>query len=464
METGKFKNTDGETVFSALIPEYGNLKIWEAYSKELDTEYRQCLEEGKDISEYADLFRVVSYLPAGAVKERLSDIIFDIVLNARQLPGYKYNEPSDLEGIRALRSGRTETVKAAQASVFETKLAGAWYGRIAGCYLGKPVEGMKTDELHPLLKETGNFPMHRYIRASEITDEVCSRYKFGLKGRCFAGSTEYMPADDDTNYTVLACLLLEAHGRDFTPQDVALDWLRYQSVNAYCTAERVAYKNFVDGYRPPYSAYYKNPFREWIGAQIRGDFFGYINPGDPEAAAEMAWRDASISHVKNGIYGEMLFAAMLARAAVSGDIMDIIQAGLAQIPASSRLHEAAKALISGYESGVDKDTCFDDIHRSYDEHNPHDWCHTIPNALICIASLLYGGGDFGKSICMAVETGFDTDCNGATVGSVLGMAGGIDTIPREWYDCFNDTLETTIFGVGKVSITDMVRRTMKFIR
>lgn len=451
----------GEFCLTGLCPEYGNLKYWEAYSKELAVEYRQCIEEGKDVSAYADVFKAVSAMPAGPAKEKMADVIFDIVLNAPQIPGYKYDEPSDLEGIRALRNGGTRLAEPkADAALLEKKLTGAWFGRIAGCYLGKPVEGMKTDELHPLLKETGNFPLRRYIRASEITDEVCSRYKFGLKGRCFAGSTDYMPFDDDTNYTVLGCLLLEKHGRNFTPHDTALDWLQYQSVNAYCTAERVAYMNFINGYRPPVSAYHKNPYREWIGAQIRCDFFGYINPGDPEAAAEMAWRDASISHVKNGIYGEMLFAAMIARAAVSGDIMDIIRAGLAEIPATSRLYEAAMEIIDGFENGADCRTCFAGIHKRYDEHDAHDWCHTIPNALICIASLLYGGGDFGRSICLAVETGFDTDCNGATVGSVLGMSGGIDSIPHEWYDCFNDTLETTIFGVGKVSISDMVRRTL----
>ena len=83
--------------------------------------------------------------------------------------------------------------------------------------------------------------------------------------------------------------------------------------------------------------------------------------------------------------------------------------------------------------------------------------------MIVAASLLYGGGDFGKSVCMAVETGFDTDCNGATVGSVVGMAKGIDEISEEWKAPMHDTLHTSIFGVGTVKISDRVTMTMKHI-
>lgn len=222
----------------------------------------------------------------------------------------------------------------------------------------------------------------------------------------------------------------------------------------------MAYCNFIKGYAPPQSALFQNPYREWIGAQIRGDYFGYINPGDPESAAEMARRDASISHVKNGIYGEMFAAAMLAAAAAVGDLETVVRCGLAQIPRTSRLAEGLNAVLDAFGRGTPQAEVFGMIHSRFDEYTEHGWCHVIPNAMIVAAALLYGGGDFGRSVCMAVETGFDTDCNGATVGSVIGMARGLRGIPAEWRRPVGDTLHTTVFGVGSVSIADRVRLTM----
>ena len=273
-----------------------------------------------------------------------------------------------------------------------------------------------------------------------------------------------MPIDDDTNYVVLAQKIIEKYGRDFTSYDVSRIWLELQCKDAYCTAERVAFCNFVKGIEPPESAVYKNPYREWIGAQIRGDYFGYINPGNPELAAEMAFRDASVSHVKNGIYGEMFVAAMLAVAAATDNVKDIILGGIAQIPHTSRLYEAISDILEGFDNGVSQEVCFADIHSRYDEHTSHGWCHTISNAMVVAAALLYGDGDFGKSICMAVETGFDTDCNGATVGSVLGMAKGIGGIGTVWTEPINDTLHTSIFGVGTTKISERVKLTLSHIQ
>lgn len=305
---------------------------------------------------------------------------------------------------------------------------------------------------------------HASVCLSQRSEKIdVSQFKYNFAGQPYADEIDGMPADDDTNDMVLAQKIIEVYGREFTPYDVSRAWINYQVKEAYCTAERVAFCNFIKGFRPPQSAMFQNPYREWIGAQIRGDYFGYINPGNSEKAAEMAWRDASISHVKNGIYGEMFVAAMIAVAATTDDIEKIILGGLAEIPQTSRFYEAVTSVMDAYQGGMDQKACFDMIHAKYDEHSTHDWCHTISNAMIVAAALLYGKGDYAKSICMAVETGFDTDCNGATVGSVLGMANGKASIPEEWTAPIKDTLHTNIFGVGTVKISDCVEKTMQHI-
>ena len=453
-------------------PTYTAMHPWELYSPNLAIEYRQSFDEGLDVEKYADLFRAVEALPTEDIdtKEKLADTLFELVMNAPAREGYAYNEPSDLDGIRALRKPYPVAGDVPVEGVLLDKIHGAWLGRICGCMLGKTVEGIRTNELIPFLKESGNYPLHRYIVSTDCSEKTYEKYRFPFRRVCYVDKTNGMPPDDDTNYVLLAQTLIERHGRDFTPVNMAQHWIRMQGKDAYCTAERVAFCNFVKGYQPPHSATYKNAYREWIGAQIRGDYFGYINPGDPETAADMAWRDASISHIKNGIYGEMWVAAMLAVAAVAeGDdpttrIETVIRGGLGEIPATSRLCEAIISVLDGYHNGVTQADCFAAIHTRWNEHDGHDWCHTISNAMIVAASLLYGGGDFGKSICMAVETGFDTDCNGATVGSVLGMLFGRSCIGDEWAEPMKDTLYATLFGLDKVSIEERARLTLKHIK
>lgn len=436
-------------------PDYETLHPWEDYSADIMTEYNQSIEEGLDIAKYEEFFKVADALPAGEFRSNVGDAIFNLIQNAKTVEGYKYNEPSELCEIKKLRKPHPISGNV-NPDTLSDKIHGAWMGRIAGCYLGKPVEGMRTNELWPLLKNSGNYPMTRYIKSSDC--EMFPNLKHRIE---IYEANKFMPYDDDTNYVVLAQIVVDKYGREFTPRNMMEAWLWYQPKNAYCTAERRAFINFAQGFTPPASALYKNPYREWIGAQIRGDYFGYINPGNPEKAAEMAFRDASISHVKNGIYGEMFASAMIAAAAVCDNIKDIIFAGLGEIPESSRLYEDVMSVVSMYDDGKTWEDVTKYIHEKWNEHTGHGWCHTISNAMICAMALLYGEGDFGKSICLAVQTGFDTDCNGATVGSVVGMINGFEAIGEEWKAPFDDTLETTIFGMGKVKISECAEKTMK---
>ncbi len=448
---------------SEMKIDYNNVDGLNRYPQDLMAEYNQSIEEGLDVEKYKSLFEAVAALKPGEYKAKMSDIIFEMVINADMQKDYKYNEPNTFKEIKALRKAHDFDEVMPDEQTLRKKLLGAWTGRACGCLLGKPVECMRSDELIPLLKETGNYPMHRYIMSTDITDEVCSHYKFYLKNKTYGDNVDGMPVDDDTNYVVLAQKIVEEFDRDFDSEDVATAWMKYQSVFSYFTAERIAYVNFINCIMPPASGMYKNVCREWIGAQIRGDYFGYINPGEPAKAAKMAYKDAVISHVKNGVYGEMFAAAMIACAAVTDNIEDIILGGLAQIPATSRLYEAVMKILDGYKNGMTYDECFEFIHTAYDEHTDHGWCHTIPNAMIVVAALLYGEGDFGKSICCAVGMAFDTDCNGATVGSVLGMRNTIDGIEECWKKPINGKIHTSIFGCDVIDIEAAVDKTLEHI-
>lgn len=447
-----------------IQPDYSGEYYWGSYCKTLDIELKQCIDEGLDITDFELLFKKAIEMPYSKEQADLADEIFEKIINADIRSDYKYNEPSDLDGIKALRKPYTYKKIVIDDNLLYKKIKGAWYGRICGCLLGKPLEGIKKGELYTLLTSTNNYPLSRYVVSSDITEEMIGSYDFWLKDKAWADVIEYAPVDDDTTYTVLSQILIEKFGHDFTSKDVAKLWLQSQPIEKYFTAEKSAYRNFINGYAPPHSAIYKNPYREWIGAQIRGDYFGYITPGNKELGAEYAFRDASISHTKNGIYGEMFVSAMISVAADADNVSDVIKAGLSEIPHTSRLYEAVYDIINKYENGGSCDECISFINNKYDEFDPHDSVHTIPNALIVVIALLYGNSDFGKSICLAVGMGYDTDCNGATVGSVLGMLNGFDSIGDKWINVLNNKLDTGITGVGVVEISDLVEKTISFIK
>jgi hypothetical protein len=240
--------------------------------------------------------------------------------------------------------------------------------------------------------------------------------------------------------------LVKAKGIDFTSADMADFWLRNVPILHTYTAERVAYRNLVNDIEPPRSAVVRNPYREWIGAQIRADFFGYVALGRPELAAELAWRDACISHVKNGIYGEMWVAAMLAAAPGEDDARRVIEIGLSEIPGNCRLAESIRDVLNWHAENTSYAKAVERLHQRWDERIVHHWCHTISNAQIVALGLLYGEGDFERSITRAVYPCFDTDCNGATVGSIVGMMLGAKALPSKWTDVMNDTVYTALSG------------------
>ena len=128
-----------------------------------------------------------------------------------------------------------------------------------------------------------------------------------------------------------------------------------------------------------------------IGAQIRADVFGWVTPGWPEKAAELAFRDACISHVKNGIYGEMFVAAMLSATFVTNDSERIIEIGLSEIPSNCRLAEAVSDTVAWCREESDWEAVWSKINVKYGHYHG---VHTINNAALVVMGILFGANDF----------------------------------------------------------------------
>ena len=369
---------------------------------------------------------------------------------------YPYVEPSDLAGIRAERPNgpRTLSLSLDEDELYD-RLYGAWLGRCAGCMLGKPVEGWPRARIDRYLKTAAAYPLHDYFPVLDPFPEGLELNKSWPETAL--GHIRYMARDDDTDYTVLGLSVLEDYGLEFSTDDVAEQWLSRLPYHRVYTAERVAYRNLVNGFDPPHTANHHNPYREWIGALIRADTWGYVAIGRPELAAELAFRDAVLSHTKNGIYGEMLVAGMLAAAPVTGDVAETIHLGLTEIPKSCRLAQAVQDVLETHASCSDWDVAWNSLMAEYGGYHR---VHTINNAIIVLLGLLYGDGDFGKTICLAVMGGHDTDCNGATAGSIAGMILGANGLPDKWTGPLNDSLKSAVMGFDDTRISDLARRTV----
>ncbi|MGI9264667.1 MAG: ADP-ribosylglycohydrolase family protein [Gammaproteobacteria bacterium] len=420
--------------------------------KFIKAEVRQRREEGCDVEEIQG--RIASATEGDIDEEKLTSL-YDELMALPIDSSFSYTEPSTLEEICAERPDAHRKLELAwDDDKLYDQIYGAWLGRAAGCALGKPVEGWPKERIDKYLGDEDALPLDNYL---PYNDKIIPKIHIPST----RDNIQYMDRDDDLDFPILALLALEHKGAHMTARTMAGTWISRMPYGCVYTAEDSAYRNFVMGIRPPESASYRNPFREWIGAQIRADMFGYVAPGWPERAAELAFLDASISHTKNGIYGEMWVAAMIAAAFVHSNVEDIIEAGLGEIPAKSRLAEAIRNTLEWCRENEDWEVTWEKISEHYGHYNG---VHTINNAALVVMGLYYGEKDFETGIVTTVRGGWDTDCTGATVGSILGIKFGANALPDKWVGVLNDRLISAVRGEGDNKISDLAARTLKIAK
>lgn len=413
-------------------------------------EWVQKQEEGCDVSAFEKI-------PLDALSEESIRAVYHDLAKLEPVPECPYREPSDLEEILKERGEgvRARTHNLTQEQLLD-RILGAWQGRAAGCLLGKPVEGWKRVDIDRLLEMAGKEELDDYFPFVESDVAPFSNLKNQMK--CLSGHINGMASDDDLDYTIIALQVIEKYGRNFRTEDVMTEWLSLLPISRTYTAENVAYRNAVKGLLPPQTALEMNPYREWIGSQIRADLWGYVNPGNPEQAAQYAWRDARLSHVKNGIYGEMFFSALIASALVESNLETALSDALSEIPRSCRLYDAVLDVMEWCRQKSDWQWVYSQIMDKYGSYHP---VHTINNAAFVIAGLLLSEGDYEKAIAISVRCGLDTDCNGATAGSVMGALLGAEKLPAKWIAPLQDFIESNVIGFARMSITELANRTLK---
>ena len=208
--------------------------------------------------------------------------------------------------------------------------------------------------------------------------------------------------------------------------------------------------NMKRGLIPPLAGDYNNIWKDSNGAWIRTEVWACMAPACPDLAAKYAIEDAKVDHgMGEGTYAAAFVASMQSAAFVVKDIRKCIDIGLSQIPEDCRMYDSIRMAIDFY----DAKTPIKDARNAIQQRNAdigNGWFEAPSNVAYAVLGLLYGEGDFKKTMIYAINCGDDTDCTGATVGATLGILGGMEMIPEDWKAHIGDDIVTISIDIGGV--------------
>ncbi len=311
---------------------------------------------------------------------------------------------------------------------FKDQINAAWMSQLIGAAMGTMVEGYTTENLFEAFGDVKDYLRKPNTYNDDITFEIA-----------------FLDAFKDKGYNV-------------TSEDIALSWIGL--IPAGWSAEEIALRNIRSGFLPPESALFNNPFSEWIGAQMRGGICGMVAPGNPRLASRLAWEDGQVSHINNGILGEIFNAVMTSLAFVESDVKKIVEASISMIPYDSEYYSVIKF---AYDSCL-KHKNWQDAHKECREkYIKYNWIHAYPNACCEIIALIYGEGDYEKTLNIITMCGVDADCNAGMIMPILGIQKGMSIIPQRLISPAYDKLITYMRNYEEIKLSELVNDTIKYI-
>jgi ADP-ribosylglycohydrolase len=276
---------------------------------------------------------------------------------------------------------------------YRTKIKGGWLGKNVGGTLGGPSEG--------------DTAVQHYFFYDPIP-------------------TDPMP-NDDFELQMAWLEMLDKRGLFLTPADFAQTW--EINVRGYIAEYLQCILNVRRGFTSPVSGAYNNWFTHGMGAAIRSEIWAMIAPGQPVIAASFAYLDSSLDHAREGVDGAMFMAAVESAAFVDSNPHSLVRTGLSFIPQDGLVAAVIRRVIEEHRKGTPPQRlrhllCADFAHAT-------DFTYVPINLGFLVLGLLYGE-TFDEALCLAVNCGYDTDCTGASLGSILGIMHGPSGIPAKW--------------------------------
>jgi len=318
---------------------------------------------------------------------------------------------------------------------YKEKVEGCWFGKNIGGTLGAPLE--------------------------------CKRGVFNIDFYTQDLGGEPLP-NDDLDLQLLWLNAVEKYGRNINASILGEYWLQFIAPN--WAEYGVGKVNLRMGLLPPLSGYLGNTNRNSCGSFIRSEIWACLAPGHPEIAVQYAYEDAIVDHSHEGVYGEVFFAALESAAFVESDSYKLLEIGLSYIPRDCAVARVVRLVVQSYQSQLDWKLLRKKIlqefpsafgmSQGYENREPEE---DVPfgeigfdapaNIGFTILGWLYGEGDFGKSLSLAVNCGEDADCSGATLGSILGIIHKVGAIPQRWIDPIGVTIKTVSLNLGDFGVS-----------
>lgn len=256
----------------------------------------------------------------------------------------------------------------------------------------------------------------------------------------FATNKGEVLANDDLDLQLVWLKAVDDHGIDSITSELLSEyWLSF--VVAHWNEYGVSKTNMRQGLLPPMSGEFNNTqWKNSNGAWIRTEIWACLCPARPEKAIQCAFADASVDHgFGEGSYAAIFIAAIESAAFAVSDLDTLLDIGLSKIPADCRVAQDVRTVREMYAAGAD----WKEVrNRLVKDDEDLGWFQAPSNIGYVVIGLLYGGGDFKKSMLTAINCGDDTDCTAATVGSIMGIMGGTACLPEDWTQYLGESIVT----------------------